>query len=76
LFIAATLAVYDLATIEALPTVTIIGATIIALVACFEPLAILASFVLRLSWVAKRNATVRSFAASETDYPLFSRTDD
>jgi hypothetical protein len=40
------------------------------MVACFAPLAILASFVLRLSWVG--NATVMPFAASETDYTLFS----
>ncbi|MDJ1431326.1 hypothetical protein [Halostagnicola sp. A-GB9-2] len=67
---AATLAVYDLAAIEALPATAIVGATLVALVACFAPLAILASFVLRLSWVAQRNATVMPFAASETDYTL------
>ncbi len=67
---AATLAVYDLATIEALPAGAIVGATLVALIACFAPLAILASFVLRLSWVAQRNATVMPFAASETDYTL------
>ncbi len=72
LFLAATLAVYDLATIEALPAAAIVGATLIAMVACFAPLAILASFVLRLSWVAQRNATVMPFAAAETDYTLFS----
>lgn len=67
---AATLAVYDLAAIEALPAAAIVGATLVALVACFAPLAILASFVLRLSWVAQRNATVMPFAASEKDYTL------
>ncbi|GAB7018608.1 hypothetical protein [Halostagnicola bangensis] len=67
---AATLAVCDLAAIEALPATAIVGATLVALVACFAPLAILASFVLRLSWVAQRNATVMPFAASETDYML------
>ncbi|TYL38575.1 hypothetical protein CV102_12320 [Natronococcus pandeyae] len=72
LFLAATLAVYDLAAIEALPVATIVGATLVAMVACFAPLAILASFVLRLSWVAQRNATVMPFAASEKDYTLFS----
>lgn len=70
LFIASTLAVYDLAAVETLPTWAIVSATIVALVACFAPLAILASFVLRLSWVAQRNATVMPFAASETDYTL------
>jgi len=72
LFLAATLAVYDLAAIEALPAAAIVGATMVAMVACFAPLAILASFVLRLSWVAQRNATVMPFAASEKDYVLFS----
>jgi RsiW-degrading membrane proteinase PrsW (M82 family) len=72
LFLAATLAVYDLAAIEALPAAAIVGATLVAMVACFAPLAILASFVLRLSWVAQRNATVMPFAASEKDYTLFS----
>ncbi|MFC4439078.1 MULTISPECIES: hypothetical protein [Natrialbaceae] len=72
LFLAATLAVYDLAAIEALPAAAIVGATLVATVACFAPLAILASFVLRLSWVAQRNATVMPFAASEKDYTLFS----
>ena len=72
LFIAATLAVYDLAAIEALPSSAIVAATLIAIVACFAPLAILASFVFRLSWVAQRNATVMPFAASEKDYTLFS----
>jgi len=75
LFLAATLAVYDLAAIEALPAAAIVGATMIAMVACFAPLAILASFVLRLSWVAQRNATVLPFAASEKDYMLFSTGD-
>ena len=72
LFLAATLAVYDLAAIEALPAAAIVGATMVAMVACFAPLAILASFVLRLSWVAQRNATVMPFAAPEKDYTLFS----
>jgi hypothetical protein len=72
LFLAATLAVYDLAAIETLPAVAIVGATLVAIIACFAPLAILASFVLRLSWVAQRNATVMPFAASERDYTLFS----
>ncbi|OIB57600.1 hypothetical protein [Natrialba sp. SSL1] len=67
---AATLAVYDLAAIEALPAAAIVGATLVAMIACFAPLAILASFVLRLSWVAQRNATVMPFAASEKDYTL------
>ncbi|MXV61756.1 hypothetical protein GS429_06685 [Natronorubrum sp. JWXQ-INN-674] len=67
---AATLAVYDLAAIESLPPSAIVGATLVAMIACFAPLAILASFVLRLSWVAQRNATVMPFAASETDYTL------
>ncbi|SDQ24444.1 hypothetical protein [Natronobacterium texcoconense] len=67
---AATLAVYDLAAIEALPAAAIVGATLVALITCFAPLAILASFVLRLSWVAQRNATVMPFAASEKDYTL------
>ncbi|WP_255170760.1 hypothetical protein [Natrononativus amylolyticus] len=71
-FLAATLAVYDLAAIEALAPLTIVGATLVAMVACFAPLSILASFVLRLSWVAQRNATVMPFAASEKDYTLFS----
>lgn len=71
-FLAATLAVYDLAAIESLPAAAIIGATLVAIVACFAPLAILASFVLRLSWVAQRNATVMPFAASESDHVLFS----
>lgn len=71
-FLAATLAVYDLAEVEALPEVAIVGATLVAMVACFAPLAILASVVLRLSWVAQRNATVMPFAASEKDYTLFS----
>lgn len=75
LFLAATLAVYDLAAIEALPVAAIVGATMVALVACFAPLAILASFVLRLSWVAQRNATVMPFAASEKEYMLFSTRD-
>lgn len=70
--LAATLAVYDLATIEAFPAAAIVGATLVATVACFEPLAILASFVLRPSWVAQRNATVMPFAASEKDHTLFS----
>ncbi|AGB38572.1 hypothetical protein [Natronococcus occultus] len=72
LFLAATLAVYDLAAIEALPAAGIVAATLVAMVACFAPLAVLASFVLRLSWVAQRNATVMPFAASEKDYTLFS----
>ncbi|MDG5819326.1 hypothetical protein [Natronococcus sp. A-GB7] len=72
LFLAATLAVYDLAAIEALPAAGIVAATLVAMVACFAPLSILASFVLRLSWVAQRNATVMPFAASEKDYTLFS----
>jgi hypothetical protein len=71
-FLAATLAVYDLAAIEELPALAITGATLVAMVASFAPLAILASFVLRLSWVAQRNATVMPFAASETDYTMFS----
>ena len=71
-FLAATLAVYDLAAIEGLPVAAIVGATLVAMVACFAPLAILASYVLRLSWVAQRNATVMPFAASEADYTLFS----
>jgi hypothetical protein len=71
-FLAATLAVYDLAGVEALPEAAIVGATLVAMVACFAPLAILASVVLRLSWVAQRNATVMPFAASEKDYTLFS----
>lgn len=71
-FLAATLAVYDLAAIESLPATAIIVATLVAMVACFTPLAILASFVLRLSWVAQRNATVMPFAASESDYMLLS----
>lgn len=75
LFLAATLAVYDLATIEALPAAAIIGTTMVAMVACFAPLAILASFVLRLSWVAQRNASVLPFAASEKEYMLFSTGD-
>jgi len=75
LFLAATLAVYDLAAIEALPEAAIVGATMIAMVACFAPLAILASFVLRLSWVAQRNASVMPFAASEKEYMLFSTGD-
>lgn len=75
LFLAATLAVYDLATIEALPAAAIVGVTIVAMVACFAPLAILASFVLRLSWVAQRNATVMPFAASEKEYTLLSTKD-
>ncbi len=72
LFLAATLAVYDLAAIEALPAAGIVAATLVAMVACFAPLSVLASFVLRLSWVAQRNATVMPFAASEKDYTLFS----
>jgi hypothetical protein len=64
--------VYDLAAVESLPVVAIVAATLVALVACFAPLVILASFVLRLSWVAQRNATVMPFAASEKDYTLFS----
>ncbi|MDG5761164.1 hypothetical protein QA600_17685 [Natronococcus sp. A-GB1] len=72
LFLAATLAVYDLAAIEALPAAGIVAVTLVAMVACFAPLSILASFVLRLSWVAQRNATVMPFAASEKDYTLFS----
>ncbi|WP_394740391.1 hypothetical protein [Natronococcus roseus] len=72
LFLAATLAVYDLAAIEALPAAGIVATTLVAMVACFAPLSILASFVLRLSWVAQRNATVMPFAASEKDYTLFS----
>jgi hypothetical protein len=67
----APLAVYDLAGVEALPA-AIVGATLVAMVACFAPLAILASVALRLSWVAQRNATVMPFAASEKDYTLFS----
>ncbi len=70
LFLAATLAVYGLAAIEELPAVAVVGATLVAMVACFAPLVILASFVLRLSWVAQRNATVMPFAASEKDYTL------
>ena len=72
LFLAATLAVYNLAAIEALPAAGIVAVTLVAMVACFAPLSILASFVLRLSWVAQRNATVMPFAASEKDYTLFS----
>lgn len=75
LFTGATLAVYDLAAIEALPVAAIVAATVVAMVASFAPLAILASFVLRLSWVAQRNATVMPFAASEKDYTLFSSGD-
>ncbi|MHC3438996.1 hypothetical protein ACYJ1Y_13080 [Natrialbaceae archaeon A-gly3] len=58
-----------------LPAQLFTAATLIAMVACFAPLAILASFVLRLSWVAQRNATVMPFAASEKDYTLFSSED-
>ena len=72
LFTGATLAVYDLAAIEELPVAAIVAATVVAMVASFAPLAILASFVLRLSWVVQRNATVMPFAASESDYTLFS----
>ncbi|WP_255192252.1 hypothetical protein [Natronobeatus ordinarius] len=75
LFTGATLAVYDLAAIEELPVAAIVAATVIAMIASFAPLAILASFVLRLSWVAQRNATVMPFAASEKDYTLFSSGD-
>ena len=69
--VAATLAVYDIAALGEFPAGVVVAATLVAMVACFAPLAVLASFVLRLSWVAQRNASVMPFAASEKDYTLF-----
>ncbi|MFC4357103.1 hypothetical protein ACFO0N_03960 [Halobium salinum] len=66
---AAMLAIYGGVEVGILQPNGLLPVVVVTLVAGFAPLAVLFAFVLRLAWVAQRNASVAPFAGGESGYP-------